>query len=116
MKASNYELALRINAAQQLLRSTDKRTEVKAVLMDRFGVSARQAYRYLDMAEKHAGPVRIPEEKVVFTVKIAASLAQEVRTAAGKQQLQISSLVESALSHWVLEGGSLDGNEKGHSR
>jgi len=39
-------------------------------IMDRFGVSRRQAYRYIEEALSIKQTVPVPERKVVFTVKV----------------------------------------------
>ena len=48
--------------------------EAARVLAGRFGVSARQARRYADQA-RASGRAEVPEESVVFTVKLPAALA-----------------------------------------
>jgi hypothetical protein len=46
------------------------------VLAERFGCSPRQARRYVERAAS-GGRVVVPEEMVVFTVKVPAALADE---------------------------------------
>lgn len=96
------EYALRINAAAELVRAGMSTVEAAGVLAARWGVSTRQARRYVDRAT--GGPVAVPEVSVVFTVKVPASLAARVRERAALAGVTISALVADALSEF-LSGG-----------
>jgi predicted HicB family RNase H-like nuclease len=71
--------------------------DVSAALAARFDVSARQARRYVDRAAA-AGRRPVPEDSVVFTVKLPASLAARVRQQARQSGVTISALVTQALT------------------
>ena len=60
-------------------------------------ISARQAHRYVQLAQKSAVPVSIPEEKAVFTVKLPRSLIRRVRRIARQRGGEISAWVAEAL-------------------
>lgn len=96
------EHAVRVNAAAELARAGMSAVEAAGVLAARWGVSTRQARRYVDRAT--AGPVAVPEVSVVFTVKLPASLAARVRQRAALAGVTISALVADALSEF-LSGG-----------
>jgi predicted HicB family RNase H-like nuclease len=66
-------------------------------LIARYGLSRRQAYRYLQQAQQAASPWSIPDAKSVFTVKLPRRLIQEVRRQARRQRSSISAWVERAL-------------------
>jgi hypothetical protein len=61
------------------------------------GISARQAHRYVQIAQDRAAPVSIPEEKAVFTVKLPRSLIRRVRRTARQRGGEISAWVADAL-------------------
>lgn len=75
-----------------------------AALAARFGVSVRQARRYVDQATS-AGRRLVPEASVVFTVKLPASLAARVRRRAARSGTTISATVAEALTEFLSRGG-----------
>ncbi|MBV9163024.1 MAG: hypothetical protein JO309_10320 [Pseudonocardiales bacterium] len=94
------EYSLRINAAVQLVEAEVPVAEAARVLAGRFGVSQRQARRYVDQAAS-SGRVPVPEPSVVFTVKLPAALAERVRAHAHQSQTTISAVVTHALSEFL---------------
>ncbi|MGH3428371.1 MAG: hypothetical protein ACRDQZ_12525 [Mycobacteriales bacterium] len=93
------EYATRINAAVQLVGAGVPVAEAARVLAVRFGVSPRQARRYVDQAGT-GGQVPVPEPSVVFTVKVPAALAERVRAHAHQSQTTISAVVTRALTEF----------------
>ena len=77
--------------------------EAARVLAARFGVSARQARRYVDQAAA-SGRVPVPEASVVFTVKLPAGLAGRVRAHARERGTTISAVVARALKEFFARG------------
>jgi predicted HicB family RNase H-like nuclease len=106
-KSSEAELARRVNLTLSLLGQGRSNPEVLEELVARYGLSRRQAYRYLEQAQQTASPVAVPEAKAVFTVKLPRSLIPRVRQQARQQGCSISLWVEQALR------GRLD-HAKGH--
>jgi predicted HicB family RNase H-like nuclease len=96
-KSSEAELARRVNLTLSLLRQQTSPSEVLEALITRYGLSRRQAYRYLQQAHQAASPLPIPEVKGVFTVKLPRSLILKVRQQARQQRCSISLWVERAL-------------------
>ena len=90
---------MRINAAVQLVEAGVPVVEAVAVLAGRFGVSTRQARRYVERAGA-GGRVSAPEPSVVFTVKVPAVLAERVRAHARESQTTISAVVTRALTEF----------------
>ena len=78
------------------------------MLAARFGVSTRQARRYVDRASS-AGRREVPEGSVVFTVKLPASVAARVRVRAQTSGVTISALVTQALTEFLARGRSWNG-------
>jgi hypothetical protein len=77
-------------------------------LAGRFGLSQRQARRYVDRAA--AGPVRAPPTTTVFTVKLPVPLVASVRAHARESGRTISGLVAQALEEFLSRG------RRGHPR
>ncbi|MCB0550266.1 MAG: hypothetical protein H6573_00170 [Lewinellaceae bacterium] len=76
-----------------------------------FGVSATQAYRYVQQARQNQGLVPIPAPKEVFTVKLAPGLIEQIRSFSQAKGISISGLVSQALKDFLKQKG--DGQEKG---
>ena len=95
--------AERVNAAAELVEAGVPVADAAQVLAGRFAVSARQARRYVDQAVA-AGRVDVPEESVVFTVKLPAALARRVRAHARENETTISAVVVRALTEFLQRG------------
>lgn len=93
-KSSESEQARRVNATVRLLKQ-EASPEVLSWLVAQYGLSRRQAYRYLQQAQSAGGPLLIPESKKVFTVKLPVSLIRQVRQQARREG--------GAISQWVAE-------------
>lgn len=96
-RARRDQVAQRLNSALEMLNAGRSTREVIALLSNEYGISARQARRYLEQAQEHGRFVEIPESKQVFTVKLSNSLVQRLRETAREQKCTLSSLVEEAL-------------------
>ena len=102
MKRSHKpELAERINLAFTLLRKKIPDSQIVNQLMEKFGVSKIQAYRYVQQAKANKGPIAIPETSVVFTVKLPPSLIKRVRNFASFKGISISKVVRTALEDFL---------------
>jgi hypothetical protein len=89
--------------ALDLLKKKISPKEVVSFLEVEFDLSARQAYRYLQQAQKTTRPLALPEPKAVFTVKVPKSLIQRVRQIARRRRQPISDLVTQALEDWLTK-------------
>lgn len=98
-RVGDGEFAVRVNAAADLADDGVAAAVAAGVLADRFGVSGRQARRYVDRAA--AGRVEIPDATVAFTVKVSARLAGRVRSFAGEHGVAISAVVSAALVEYL---------------
>jgi hypothetical protein len=99
-RVDGVELALRVNAAAELVADGAEPAQASRVLAVRFGVSVRQARRYVDQA-RTGGPVEVPEPAVVFSVKLPAGLAERVRAHSRESGTTISALVARALLEFL---------------
>jgi hypothetical protein len=95
--------AERVNAAAELVEAGVPVADAAQVLAGRFAVSVRQARRYVDQAVA-AGRVDVPDESVVFTVKLPAALARRVRAHARENETTISAVVVRALTEFLQRG------------
>ncbi|MFD9633351.1 hypothetical protein [Streptomyces violascens] len=93
-------LARRINAAVELLDAGTSVADAARTVASRYGVSVRQARRYVEQAMA-AGRVDVPEASVVFTVKVPGSLVGRVRAHARERDATISAVVSRALLEFL---------------
>jgi len=94
----------RLNRARDLLQEVDQLTDAVARLAHDCSISSRQAYRYLEQAQRLKAPVPASEAKLAFTVKLPHSLVQRVRAYAAAKGLSISEVVSRALIALLLRG------------
>ena len=75
---------------------------VHIFLAERFGTSKSiQAYHYLQQAKNNQQKIPVPENSVVFTVKLPPSLIERIRTFAGSNGVTISKVVREALEDFL---------------
>ncbi|TLQ47365.1 hypothetical protein [Streptomyces marianii] len=99
-RVDGVEYARRINAAADLVEAGMPATDAAHTMASRYGVSVRQARRYVEQAMA-AGRVEVPETSVVFTVKLPGSLAGQVRAHARAREATLSSVVARALAEFL---------------
>src|SRR3954451_17739107 len=80
-----------------LLRDFDQLPDAVEQLAQDCSISPRQAYRYLQQAQRLKEPLAVSEPKLAFTVKLPPSLIQRVRLYASVRNLSISEVVSRAL-------------------
>jgi len=105
MRSASIELAQRINEARVLIKQYPTTAQVATVLMERYEVSGRQAYRYIQQAQKATDTIPIPEPKEVFTVKLPRSLVYRLRGFAKSSGKSLSFLVTQALEIFLKTQG-----------
>ena len=96
-RASDAQKAERLNRARTLLRDFDQLPDAVGQLAQDCSISPRQAYRYLQQAQRLKKPLAVSEPKLAFTVKLPPSLIQRVRLYASVKNLSISEVVSRAL-------------------
>jgi predicted DNA-binding transcriptional regulator YafY len=104
VKSSNSERARRINAAHTLLKEVDTIAQAVRAMEAQYGISKRQAYRYVQEAQKIATPIPIPESKVAFTIKLAPNLIQTLRQYSEQSGLTLGEIVTQALETFLHKG------------
>lgn len=105
-KSTAAEQIQRVNQAVQLLSKKKPSSEVLDALISRYGVSRRQAFRYLRQAQENAVLVPVPVAKTVFTVKLPGDLAEQIRRRAQGCHQTISEVVSDALRAYLTQGKS----------
>lgn len=103
-RSSASQLAQRINTALDLLKEGSSKEEVVDVLVRRYQVSKQQAHRYIEQAQRAKRKLPVPEEKIVFTVKLPVSLTTRLRQLAGMSGKSLSDLVTQALEALLRRG------------
>jgi hypothetical protein len=102
-RARAGQYAERVNAAAELVASGVGVADAARDLAVRFGLSERQARRYVERAAA-GGPVEVPAASVVFTVRLPAVLVARVRERARESGSTISALVAQALTEFLARG------------
>ena len=103
-KSSNKERALRINAALSLIKEHSTVVRAVAVMSEQYNISRRQAYRYIQEAQRIGTSVPISESKIAFTVKLSPKLIQRLRDHAKETGRNLSEIVTQALEKFLYKG------------
>jgi hypothetical protein len=97
-RATKAHKARLVNAAYRLL---DQQTEVANAarqLEDKYALSRRQAYRYLEQAAAMTAPVAAVEPTVAITFKLPVSVVRALRAYARRRGLTLGQTVTQALT------------------
>jgi predicted DNA-binding transcriptional regulator YafY len=78
-RASDAQKAERLNRARALLGQFEELPAAVERLARECSISPRQAYRYVQQAQRLKEPVAVSESKLAFTVKPPDSLIHRVR-------------------------------------
>ena len=100
-RSTKSQKAERINAAYTLLEQGVTANEAVALLSQRFGVSQRQSYRYVQQAVAMDRPAEPVESRIPITIKIPGALAQALRTHARSSGQAIGDIVARALRRFL---------------
>lgn len=105
-RSSVPEKTRRVNAALALLKTCPTRSQAAHQLANTLGICLRQAYRYLELAEEAGEVLPVPEEKVMFTVKLPQSLVRSLRQLSQSRGETISELTRQALDSLLKKKAS----------
>jgi predicted DNA-binding transcriptional regulator YafY len=105
-RATEVQRVTRLNRARTLLREATTLPAAVERLAQDCAISRRQAYRYLQQAERLTAPVPVGEAKQAFTVKLPPSLIRRVRVYATATGASISDVVSRALLTFLHRGRS----------
>jgi predicted DNA-binding transcriptional regulator YafY len=103
-KSSNTERAKRINTAIVFLKKFNSLAEAAVALSAQYGISKRQAYRYMKEAESAGREIPVPDQKIAFTVKLSQNLTLALRQYAQFKGQTLSEVVTQALEALLYKG------------
>ena len=104
------EYAVRVNRAAVLLRDRVPADVVRALEAE-FGLSERQARRYVNAGLGWPDGVPVPERTAVFTVRLAPSLIGELRERAGATGQTLSAVTADAVRGYLVGAGKRRGGQ-----
>jgi hypothetical protein len=96
-RSTKADKARQLNTAQRLLKRNVPLREAARRLSREFGLSLRQAYRYLEEAGQLDAPVAITEATVPITLKLPLTTVQGLRAYARGSGQSIGVIVARAL-------------------
>ena len=88
----------------QVLKKYDAVSKATDAMTEKYGISKRQAYRYIHEAGKIGAELPIPDQKIAFTVKLSQSLIQALRKYAKKSGKNLSEIVTQSLEGFIQNG------------
>jgi hypothetical protein len=103
-RSSNPQRAKRINTAVLLMDKEKSTAKVAMALAVQYGISKRQAYRYVQEAEVIGKEIPVPDTKIAFTVKLSRNLVQTLRRHAMSTGQNLSDIVAQALDAFLQDG------------
>ena len=104
------EYAERVNRAAVLLRRLSRADAVRA-LQAEFGLSERQARRYVNAGLERPDGVPVPERTAVFTVRLAPSLIDGLHSRAGVTGQTLSAVTAEAVRAYLTAVGERGGGQ-----
>jgi len=96
-RSSNTDKTHRLNAAFHLLAQGYTLAEAAGALTQQFGLSRRQAYRYLQEAQEIDAPALIASPCIPITIKIPADIVKRLRSHAQASGMTIGEIVAQAI-------------------
>jgi predicted DNA-binding transcriptional regulator YafY len=100
-RSTDAQKAERLNAAHRLLERGIDLADAATALSREFGLSRRQAYRYLEEAEAIGHPVPVREASVPITFKIPGSVVRDLRSYSADSGLTLGEIVARAISTFL---------------
>ena len=100
IRSTRVQKAERLRAARRLLAEEIGMAEAAMALSKTFGLSRRQAYRYLERA-RAGTPAPVAENSVTITLKMPQSLAGRLRVHATKRGITTSEFVRQAIAAFL---------------
>ena len=96
-RSSNTDKTHRLNAAFKMLAQGYTLADAAEALTQQFGLSRRQAYRYLQEAKGIDAPVLVASPSIPVTIKIPADVAKRLRSHAQTSGMTIGEIVSHAI-------------------
>jgi predicted DNA-binding transcriptional regulator YafY len=102
-RSTHCERAQRLNAAFELLARNYPLAEAAAALTEEFGLSRRQAYRYLQAAQGIGTPVAVSAPRMAITLKVPEDVVVKLRAHAQTSGLRLGDIVAYAVLSFLDE-------------
>ena len=96
-RSTKADKARQLNVAHRLLRRNIALSEAAQLLTRQFGLSLRQAYRYLEEAAALDAPVEVVEATAAVTLKLPPTTVRALRAYARSSGLTLGMIVTRAL-------------------
>jgi predicted DNA-binding transcriptional regulator YafY len=109
-RAHADEYAVRVNRAIVLLVDRSPADSVRGLEAE-FGLSERQARRYVNEALARPDGMAVPERTAVFTVRLAPSLIAGLRERARSSGLSLSAATAAAVGAYLDQAGERPGGK-----
>ncbi len=100
-RSTDAQKGERVNAAHSLLARGVSLAEAVGFLSRDFGLSRRQAYRYLREAQAIGHPVAVGEPTIPVTLKIPANVVRELRAYSAASGVTQGEIVARALTAFL---------------
>ena len=100
-RSTKADKARQLNSAYGMLQGSVALPEAMQRLSREFGLSERQAYRYLGEATQLDGPVEVSEATVPITLKLPVGTARLLRAYARSSGQTIGAIVARALAAFL---------------
>ena len=100
-RSTKADKARQLNVALRLLERNVALPEAAQRLSHQFGLSLRQAYRYLEEAAELDQPVEVAEATVPITLKLPPTTVRVLRAYARSSGLTIGAIVTRALDAFL---------------
>ena len=104
-RSSHSEMVQRLNAAFHLIVCGHTLVDAALALTEQFGLSRRQAYRYLQQAQSMVSPIAGGEPNIPITIKLPADVAAQLRTFSATSDLTIGEIVAHAVRAFLTKVG-----------
>ena len=101
IRSTRVQKAERLRAARRLLADEIGMAEAAMALSRTFGLSRRQAYRYLELARAGAPAPSVAENSITITLKMPESLARGLRAHATEHGVTTSEVVRKAVAAYL---------------
>lgn len=100
-RATKADKARLLNVAYRLLGHQTEVADAVQQLADKFALSRRQAYRYLQQAAALSAPVPAVAPTVAITLKLPVNTVRALRVYARRRGLTIGQIVTQALAAFL---------------
>ena len=104
-RSTSCEKSQRLNRSFELLADGHTSARVAEMLVVQFGISLRQAYRYLLEAQRTGEVIPIEEPTIPMTIKISKDVAIKLRTYAHASNLTIGKVISLAVLDYLAREG-----------